>query len=251
MTFNFKMGNIITEKEGFIMAYIEFKNVSKEYENGNVLEKALKKVSFKIEDGEIVVITGPSVSGRKAIFNILSGASKPTCGEVLIDGLKINDLKGKNLTKYKRECVGLVFEKDNLIENLTAEENICIYPSKLDNKNDLDWLLKKLNIGNKKDNFPSQLSKKDEQKVAIARAFYKKPKFILCDEPAGLLGFKESKQILKLIKEIAKKEKKTIIIITNNSDISPIANKVIKIKDGLLESVLINKTPLDAGDLKW
>lgn len=247
MTFNFKMGNIITEKEGFIMAYIEFKNVSKEYENGNVLEKALKKVSFKIEDGEIVVITGPSVSGRKAIFNILSGASKPTCGEVLIDGLKINDLKGKNLTKYKRECVGLVFEKDNLIENLTAEENICIYPS----KNDLDWLLKKLNIGGKKDNFPSQLSKKDEQKVAIARAFYKNPKFILCDEPVGLLGFKESKQILKLIKEIAKKEKKTIIIITNNSDISPIANKVIKIKDGLLESTLINKTPLDAGDLKW
>ncbi len=241
------MGNIITEKEGFIMAYIKFKNVSKEYENGNILEKALKRISFEIEDGEIVIITGPSTLGKKAIFSILSGASGPTCGEILIDGTKINELKGRNLTKYKRECVGLVFEKDNLLENLTVEENICLYPS----ENDLDWLLKKMNITNKKDNFPSQLSRKDQQKVAIARAFYKNPKFILCNEPVELLGLKESKQILKLIKEIAKKEKKTIIIITNNIDIAPLANKVIKIKDGLLESIKVNKTPLDVGDLKW
>lgn len=229
------------------MAYIEFNNVSKEYENGNVFEKVLKKINFQIEDGEIVIITGPSTLGKKAIFNILSGVFPPTCGEVLIDSIKINELKGRNLTKYKRKCVGLVFEKDNLIENLTVEENICLYPS----KNDLDWLLKKMNIANKKDNFPSQLTRKDQQKVAIARAFYKNPKFILCDEPTGLLSSRESKQILKLIKEIAKKDKKTIIIITNNSNLSPIANKVIKIKDSLLESIKINKTPLDVGDLKW
>lgn len=230
------------------MAYIEFKNVCKDYETANVKEKALKKVSFEIEDGEFVIITGPSGAGKTTIFNILNGTTSLTSGDVLIDGVKINVLKGKELIKYKRKNIGLVFEKDNLIENLTAKENIELSPS---SKNNIEWLLKKFNLTNKKDNFPSQLSKKEAQKVAIARAFFKNPKFLLCDEPTGALDSKASKQILKLLKDISKKQKKTVIMTTHNSDITPIADKVITIKDGYLESVKANKKPLSVGDLKW
>ncbi len=231
------------------MAYIEFKNVCKEYETGIIKQKALKKINFEIQDGEFVIITGPSGAGKTTIFNILSGIDIPTSGNVLIDGVKINDLKGRNLLKYKRENIGLVFEKDNLIENLTAKENIEL--SFNNSKQDLTWILKKFNLTNKKDNFASQLSIKENQKIAIARAFFKNPKFILCDEPTGKLNSKDGKQILKLLKEISNKENKTVIITTYNDNISPIANKVIKIKDGYLESVKINKKPLDVGDLKW
>ena len=233
------------------MAYIEFKNVCKEYNTGEVSIKALKKASFEIEKGELVVIIGPSGAGKTTCLNILGGIDTLTSGEVIVDGGKINKLKGRKLVKYRREDVGFVFQFYNLVQNLTARENVELGYEICKNPLDVDQTIKKVGLTKRKDNFPSALSGGEQQRVAIARAVVKNPKLLLCDEPTGALDSKTGKQVLKLLQSISKKEKTTVIIITHNNAITPIANKVITIKNGSVESVKINKKPKNIGDLEW
>ena len=232
------------------MAYIEFKNVCKEYNTGEVSIKALKKASFEIEKGELVVIIGPSGAGKTTCLNILGGIDTLTSGEVIVDGVKINKLKGRKLVKYRREDVGFVFQFYNLVQNLTARENVELGYEICKNPLDVDQTIKKVGLTKRKDNFPSALSGGEQQRVAIARAVVKNPKLLLCDEPTGALDSKTGKQVLKLLQSISKKEKTTVIIITHNNAITPIANKVITIKNGSVESVKINKKPKNIGDLE-
>ena len=233
------------------MAYIEFKNVCKEYNTGEVSIKALKKASFEIEKGELVVIIGPSGAGKTTCLNILGGIDTLTSGEVIVDGVKINKLKGRKLVKYRREDVGFVFQFYNLVQNLTARENVELGYEICKNPLDVDQTIKKVGLTKRKDNFPSALSGGEQQRVAIARAVVKNPKLLLCDEPTGALDSKTGKQVLKLLQSISKKEKTTVIIITHNNAITPIANKVITFKNGSVESVKINKMPKNIGDLEW
>ena len=233
------------------MAYIEFKNVCKEYNTGEVSIKALKKASFEIEKGELVVIIGPSGAGKTTCLNILGGIDTLTSGEVIVDGVKINKLKGRKLVKYRREDVGFVFQFYNLVQNLTARENVELGYEICKNPLDVDQTIKKVGLTKRQDNFPSALSGGEQQRVAIARAVVKNPKLLLCDEPTGALDSKTGKQVLKLLQSISKKEKTTVIIITHNNAITPIANKVITIKNGSVESVKINKKPKNIGDLEW
>ena len=233
------------------MAYIEFKNVCKEYNTGEVSIKALKKASFEIEKGELVVIIGPSGAGKTTCLNILGGIDTLTSGEVIVDGVKINKLKGRKLVKSRREDVGFVFQFYNLVQNLTARENVELGYEICKNPLDVDQTIKKVGLTKRKDNFPSALSGGEQQRVAIARAVVKNPKLLLCDEPTGALDSKTGKQVLKLLQSISKKEKTTVIIITHNNAITPIANKVITIKNGSVESVKINKKPKNIGDLEW
>lgn len=233
------------------MAYIEFKNVCKEYKTGEITIKALKKVSFEIEKGELVVIVGPSGAGKTTCLNILGGIDTLTSGEAIVDGVKINKLKGRKLVKYRREDVGFVFQFYNLVQNLTAKENVELGYEICKNPLDVDQTIKKVGLTKRKDNFPSALSGGEQQRVAIARAVVKNPKLLLCDEPTGALDSKTGKQVLKLLQSIAKKEKTTVVIITHNNAITPIANKVITIKNGTVENIKINKKPKNIGDIEW
>ena len=233
------------------MAYIEFKDVNKIYKTSKMELKVLNNVNFKIEKGEIIVITGPSKSGKTTCLNILSGMDNLLSGSVFFDGTKINDLNSRKLTKYRRENIGFIFKEDNLLKNLTVKENIEISTDVCKDKLNIDSLMKKMNLYKKKDNLPCELSNFDKKKVSVLRAIAKKPKLLLCDETTNGFDRKEKKQMLNLIKDIAKKEKMTVIIATKDNSILPIANKIIKIKNGNIMSVKVNKKPASVGELKW
>lgn len=233
------------------MAYIEFKNVCKDYQMGEVTIKALKKASFEIEEGELVVIVGPSGAGKTTCLNILGGMDKLTSGEVVVDGEIISNLRGRKLIKYRREDVGFVFQFYNLVQNLTALENVELATQICKKPLDSNVIIKKVGLTKRKDNFPSQLSGGEQQRVAIARAIAKRPKLLLCDEPTGALDDKTGKQILKLLQTTAKSERTTVVIITHNSAIAPMANRVITFKNGAISDVKINKKPKPVGDLQW
>lgn len=233
------------------MAYIEFKNVCKDYGDDEVKVRALKKTNFEIEKGELVVIAGPSGAGKTTCLNILGGIDTLTSGEIIVDNKKINELKGRRLTKYRREDIGFVFQFYNLIQNLSVKENVELATQICKNKVDTDAIIKKVGLTKKKDNLPSELSDEEQQKVAIAMAIAKNSKLLLCDEPIKSLDEKSSKQILKLLQSMAKKERITIIITTHNTLICPIANKVITLKNGSVSNVKINKKPKSVGDLSW
>lgn len=233
------------------MAYIEFKKVTKEYKTGEITIKALNKTSFEIEKGELVVITGPSGAGKTTALNMLGGMDKVTSGTILIDGCDISKYKDKDLTKYRRNDVGFVFQFYNLVPNLNAIENVELSAQISKSKLSPEELLKKVGLKKRINNFPSQLSGGEQQRVAIARALAKSPKLLLCDEPTGALDYKTGKQILKLLQDMAKKEKITVIIVTHNSAIAPMANKVISFKNGSVEAVKINKKTKPIGDIEW
>ena len=233
------------------MAYIEFKNVTKEYDMDEVKVKALKKANFEIEKGELIVITGPSGAGKTTCLNIMGGIDKLTNGSVIVDDVKINELKGRKLIRYRRENVGFVFQSYNLIQNLTVKENVELATQICRNQTDPISIIKKVGLSKKMNNYPSSLSSSEQQRVAIARAIIKRPKLLLCDEIDNVLNDKYGKQVLKLLQTTAKKEHMTIIIITHNSSIYPIANKVITLKNGSVTEVKINKKPKTAGDISW
>ena len=233
------------------MAYIEFKNVCKNYGNEEVVVKALKKASFEIEKGELAIILGPSVAGKTTCLNILGGIDKASSGSVIVDGVNITELKERKLIKYRREDVGFVFQFYNLVQNLTAKENVELATQICKNPMDAISVIKKVGLTKRMDNFPSELSGGEQQRVAIARGVAKRPKLLLCDEPTGALDYKTGKQILKLLQNMAKKEKMTVVIITHNNAIAPMANKVITFKNGSVSNVKINKKPKAVGDLKW
>ena len=233
------------------MPYIEFKNVVKEYKMGEVTIKALNKTSFEIEKGELVVIVGPSGAGKTTALNILGGMDNATSGDVIIDGKNISKFKKKELTKYRREDIGFVFQFYNLVQNLTALENvelatqICKHP--LDPKTILD----KVGLKDRMKNFPSQLSGGEQQRVAIARAIAKNPKLLLCDEPTGALDYKTGKQILQLLQDTCRKEKMTVIIITHNSALTPMADRVIHFKNGTAFDIQTNSNPTPIKEIEW
>ena len=233
------------------MPYIEFKNITKQYKMGEVKINALNKTNFEINKGELVVIVGPSGAGKTTALNILGGMDTATSGDVLVDGKNIATLKGKNLIKYRREDIGFVFQFYNLVPNLTAKENVELATQICKDSLDVDSVIEKVGLENRKNNFPSQLSGGEQQRVAIARAIAKNPKLLLCDEPTGALDYKTGKQILKLLENTCRKEKMTVIIITHNTAIAPMADKVIHFKNGTAESIEINENPMPIENIEW
>ena len=233
------------------MAYIEFKNVCKEYKMGEVSIKALDKTNFEIEKGELVVIVGPSGAGKTTALNILGGMDSATSGKVIIDGKDISKFKKKELTKYRREDIGFVFQFYNLVQNLTALENVELATQICKRPLDPKTILEKVGLKNRIKNFPSQLSGGEQQRVAIARAIAKNPKLLLCDEPTGALDYKTGKQILQLLQDTCRKEKMTVIIITHNSALSPMADRVIHFKNGTAFDIQINPNPTPISQIEW
>lgn len=233
------------------MAYIEFKKVNKVYKMGEVEIKALNNTSFEIEKGQLICILGPSGAGKTTCLNILGGMDRLTSGNVIVDGKIINDLSEKQLIKYRRNDIGFVFQFYNLIQNMTVIENVELATQLCKNSLDPSDILDKVGLKNRKNNFPAQLSGGEQQRVAIARAICKNPKLLLCDEPTGALDYKTGKQILKLLQDTSRNEQMTVIIITHNSAISPMADKVIKFKNGTVSDVIINEKPKNIEDIEW
>lgn len=233
------------------MAYIEFKNVVKKYKLGEIDINALNNNNFKIEKGELVCILGASGAGKTTALNILGGMDEATSGNVLVDGIDITKLKGKELINYRRNDIGFVFQFYNLVQNLTALENVELAVQLCKDYLDPKTILKKVGLKDRMNNFPSQLSGGEQQRVAIARAIAKNPKLLLCDEPTGALDYKTGKQILKLLEQTARQEKMTVIIITHNSEIAKMADKVIKFKNGKVEDIIENKNPLPVEEIEW
>lgn len=233
------------------MAYIEFKDVSKTYKQGEIEIKALDKISFEIDKGELVVILGPSGAGKTTCLNILGGMDDLTSGKIIVDNDHIEKLKGKNLTKYRRHDIGFVFQFYNLIQNLTALENVELAVQLCSDHLEPKEILERVGLKDRLKNFPSQLSGGEQQRVSIARAIAKNPKLLLCDEPTGAPDYKTGKQILKLLEDVCRKEKMTVIIITHNSVIADIADKVIKFNSGKVQDIIKNKKPKSVEELEW
>lgn len=233
------------------MSYIEFKNVIKEYKMGEVTIKALDNTNFEIEKGELVVIVGPSGAGKTTALNILGGMDTLTSGTVIIDKKDISQLKGKELIKYRREDIGFVFQFYNLVQNLTALENVELATQICRKPLVPKTILKKVGLENRMNNFPSQLSGGEQQRVAIARAIAKNPKLLLCDEPTGALDYKTGKQILQLLQDTCRKEKMTVIIITHNTALTPMADRVIHFKNGTAVDIQKNEHPTPIENIEW
>ena len=233
------------------MAYVEFENVSKIYEMGQVQINALHDASFSIEKGELVVIVGPSGAGKTTLLNILGGMDMLSEGKVMLDGQEISKLDRKQLTEFRRQDVGFVFQFYNLIGNLTALENVELANQICANPLDAAQVLKDVGLGERMSNFPSQLSGGEQQRVAIARALAKNPKLLLCDEPTGALDYQTGKAILKLLQDTGKKTGMTVIIITHNGALTAMADRVIRVKNGTVASVSINENPQNVSELEW
>lgn len=233
------------------MSYIEFKNVCKEYKMGEITIKALDNTNFQIEKGELVVIVGPSGAGKTTALNILGGMDSATSGDVIVDNKNISQLKGKSLIKYRREDIGFVFQFYNLVQNLTAIENVELATQICKDSLNPEEVLENVGLKDRLKNFPSQLSGGEQQRVAIARAIAKNPKLLLCDEPTGALDYKTGKQILKLLQDTARKENMTVLIITHNAAIAPMADKIIRFKNGTAESTEINNNPIPVEQIEW
>ena len=233
------------------MPYIELKNVCKEYKMGEITIKALNNTNFTIEKGELVVVVGPSGAGKTTALNILGGMDSVTSGDVIVDGKNIAKLKNRELTKYRREDIGFVFQFYNLVQNLTAIENVELATQICKDSLDPDDVMEKVGLRDRKNNFPSQLSGGEQQRVAIARAIAKNPRLLLCDEPTGALDYKTGKQILKLLQDTSRKENMTVIIITHNAAIAPMADKIIRFKNGTAESIEINENPVPVENIEW
>lgn len=233
------------------MSYIEFKNVCKDYKMGEVIIHALSNANLSIEKGELVVIVGPSGAGKTTALNILGGMDNATSGRVIVDNKEISRLKNRDLIKYRREDIGFVFQFYNLVQNLTAIENVELATQICKKSLNPEQVMDKVGLAERKNNFPSQLSGGEQQRVAIARAIAKNPKLLLCDEPTGALDYKTGKQILKLLQDMSRKENMTVIIITHNGAIAPMADKVIKFKNGTAEDMIINENPTPIEEIEW
>ncbi len=233
------------------LAYIEFNDVNKIYGEKENEIHALVNTSFQIEKSELVVILGPSGAGKTTALNILGGMDNATSGKVIIDGNNITHYNKKQLTRYRRNDIGFVFQFYNLIQNLTALENVELAIEICKDHFDPKEILKSVGLENRINNFPSQLSGGEQQRVAIARAIAKNPKILLADEPTGALDYMTGKQILKLLKQIQQERGVTVIIITHNSAIAPMADKVIHFKNGQVEAVTINEKPLPVDEIEW
>lgn len=231
--------------------FIEFKDVYKRYQMGEVTIAAANGVNFHVKPGEFVVIVGPSGAGKSTILNMLGGIDQNDDGQIIIGGKDLSAMNNKELTLYRRYDIGFVFQFYNLVQNLTAKENVELATQICSDALNVDDILEKVGLQDRKNNFPSQLSGGEQQRVAIARAIAKNPKLLLCDEPTGALDYKTGKQILKLLQDTCKKEKMTVIIITHNTAIAPMADKVIHFKNGMAEKIEINENPISIDNIEW
>ena len=233
------------------MAYIELKEVDKIYPMGEIKIKALDKATFEIEKGELVVILGQSGSGKSTCLNIIGGMDTVTSGSVIIEGKDITRFKEKQLINFRRNDIGFVFQFYNLVQNLTAVENIELGIQICKNPLNAKEALKKVGLEDRMDNFPSQMSGGQQQRVSIARAIAKRPKILLCDEPTGALDYQTGKQVLELLEETCRKDNITTVLITHNAAIAPMADRVIKFKNGKTEDIIINNNPASIKNLEW
>ena len=233
------------------MAFIEFKNVSKIYKMGEVEIKALDDISFEIEKGEFVVVLGASGAGKTTILNILGGMDTATMGEIIIDGEDIAGYTEKQLTEYRRFDIGFVIQFYNLVQNLTAKENVDLALQISKDPLDSRTVLGMVGLKSRMNNFPSQLSGGEQQRVAIARAVAKNPKLLLCDEPTGALDYVTGKQVLKVLQDMNKDHGMTVVMITHNSALADMGQKIIRVKSGHIESVEINEDPKKIEDIEY
>ena len=233
------------------MSYIELKNVKKEYIMGEVKIIAAHDVSFEIKKGELVVILGPSGAGKTTILNLLGGMDNATSGSIIVDGEEITKLKRKELIGYRRNSIGFVFQFYNLVQNLTALENVELAVQICKNPLDPKTVLEQVGLKDRINNFPAQLSGGEQQRVSIARAIAKNPKLLLCDEPTGALDSKTGIKILELLQKSCRELGMTTIIITHNAIISEIADKVIRLKNGTIEEIKKNRKPKNVKELDW
>ena len=233
------------------MSFIEFKNVTKVYHQGEVDINALSGVDFCIEKGEIVIIAGASGAGKSTILNILGGMDTPSTGEIIVDNERVDEMDEKALTEYRRNDIGFVFQFYNLVQNLTAKENVELASEICREPLDAAETLRQVGLGERLDNFPAQLSGGEQQRVAIARALAKNPKLLLCDEPTGALDYVTGKQILKLLQDTSRRNGMTVVIITHNLAICPMGDREIRVKSGRIISNTANPHPQDIDTIEW
>ncbi len=233
------------------MSYISFQDVRKEYKMGEVIIKAVDGVNFEIEKGEFAIIVGPSGAGKTTVLNMLGGMDSCTSGLILVDGARVSDYNAKQLTGYRRHDIGFVFQFYNLVQNLTALENVELAAQICDDPLDAREVLEHVGLGHRLDNFPAQLSGGEQQRVAIARALAKNPKLLLCDEPTGALDYVTGKAILKLLQDTCRQQGMTVVVITHNTALTPMADRVIHIKNGKVERMERNPSPTPVEEIEW
>ncbi len=233
------------------MSYLTLTNVCKQYRTGDVCVDALKDASFSLEDGEFAVVLGSSGAGKTTLLNLLGGMDSATSGQIILDGKDVTALNKKGLAAYRRNEVGFVFQFYNLMPNLTALENVEIAVEICKNALDPRAILTEVGLGDRMSNFPAQLSGGEQQRVSIARALAKNPKLLLCDEPTGALDYVTGKLILKLLHDVSKEQKKPVIIVTHNAALKDMADKVIHIRSGRIESIDINPSPMPIERIEW
>lgn len=233
------------------MAFIEFNHISKIYQTGETTIKALDDASFFVEEGEFAVILGTSGAGKTTALNILGGMDVATDGQILVDGNDITAYNHKQLVGYRRTDIGFVFQFYNLVPNLTALENVELAVQVCKDALDAGETLEKVGLTERKNNFPAQLSGGEQQRVSIARALAKNPKLLLCDEPTGALDYNTGKQILQLLQDTCRKEKITVLLITHNSAIAPMADRLIRFKSGKVVEMTKNENPVSIADIEW
>ncbi|MGY0457468.1 ABC transporter ATP-binding protein [Pediococcus pentosaceus] len=233
------------------MAYIEVKNESKVYQMGETKIFANRDVNFEVEEGKVTVILGPSGAGKSTVLNMLGGMDSPTSGQIMIDNMDIATFNDRQLTNYRRHDVGFVFQFYNLIPNLSTLENVELATSLVKDGQAPEEVLKAVGLQERMVNFPSQLSGGEQQRLAIARALAKNPKLLLCDEPTGALDYQTGKQVLQLLSDASRKFHKTVIIITHNSEIAQMADRVIQINDARVRAVKDNANPVPVKDIVW
>lgn len=234
-----------------MMAYINLKNNTKIYQSGDTTIYANKNITFSIDKGELVIILGSSGAGKSTLLNILGGMEPNTSGDVIVAEKNIAKYNAKELTTYRRNDVGFVFQFYNLIPNLTAKENVELAAQIVPDAMSADDALQYVDLGQRENNFPAQLSGGEQQRVAIARAIAKKPALLLCDEPTGALDYKTGKRILKILQNMSRQNGSTVLIVTHNAAIAPIADKVIRIHDGSIQKVQHNLHPADISTIEW
>lgn len=233
------------------MAYIEFNHVTKEYGSGEAVIRALDDATFHVEQGELAVILGSSGAGKTTALNILGGMDVPTSGQVIVDGNEITQYNKRKLVGYRRTDIGFVFQFYNLIPNLTAKENVELALQVCKDALDASEMLDRVGLSERKDNFPAQLSGGEQQRVSIARAVAKNPKLLLCDEPTGALDYNTGKQILQLLQDTCRKDNITVLLITHNSALAPMADRLIRFKSGKVIEITENPDPVPISEIEW